>query len=140
MDTYLIKQYHEILASPNHHDDIINFSDEEFGKYQLTIRYMIQHGYLQDMEIDNCHAFRKLPSFSCFEEQVTELIKKSKNNMEPTITVEIGGNVSDSTVAVCSQVQQTEKQKSDKKTWIEKYISPIIEALGEAVHSFIQRL
>ena len=140
MDTYLIKQYHEILSSPNHHGDIINFSDEEFGKYQSTIRYMIQHGYLQDLEIDNCHAFHKTPAFSYFEEQVTELMKESKNNMAPTINVEIGGDVSDSTIAVGSQIQQTEKQKPKEKNWIEKYVIPIIGAIGEAIGALISHL
>ena len=67
-------------------------------------------------------------------------MKESKNNMAPTINVEIGGDVSDSTIAVGSQIQQTEKQKPEEKNWIEKYVIPIIGAIGEAIGALISHL
>ena len=66
MYSLLIKQYHEILALLHHHGDIINFSDEEYGKYQPTIQYMVQKGYLQDLKIDNCNALSQNYIFSAF--------------------------------------------------------------------------
>ena len=130
MYSLLIKQYHEILALLHHHGDIINFSDEEYGKYQPTIQYMVQKGYLQDLKIANCNAFLKTTSFPHFEEHILELIKENKSDPIQAVTnIHIQGNVSNTNFANGNDIQQTAKNDPDGKSWAEKYAIPIIVAV-----------
>lgn len=141
MDSFLIKQYHEILSLPNHNGNIVVFSDEEYGKYQNTIRYMVQNEYLHDLKIDNCNAFYKTPSFPYFEEHILEHVKESHNNAKQVVTnINIHGNVSNTNLANGNDIQQTGEKDSKDKSWIEKYMLPIIVALIGAVGAIVATL
>lgn len=57
---------------------VYNFSDAEFQEMKDTIELLCNRGVLQDLEVDNANAYRKIGDFSIFDEWYKEQDKQEK--------------------------------------------------------------
>lgn len=57
---------------------VYNFSDEELQELKDTIDLLCNRGVLQDLEIDNANAYRRIGEFSIFDEWYKEQEKQEK--------------------------------------------------------------